>query len=103
MGDALTKVLYAAEAVTEGGRTGHGRTFDGHVVAELSVPEAMGGQRGHGTSPEQLFALGYAACFQSALLAVAEGHGLDASHSEMGNNIQVTLTVDGTLVARSAA
>jgi lipoyl-dependent peroxiredoxin len=61
------KIHYTAEAVVEGGRGGHGRTSDGRLEVDLSVPEEMGGTEGPGTNPEQLFAVGYAACFQSAL------------------------------------
>src|ERR671932_2381574 len=75
------KIIYTAEAVVEGGREGHGRTSDGRLEVDLSVPEEMGGAGGPGTNPEQLFAVGYAACFQSALLGVAKGRGLDASES----------------------
>ena len=75
------KILYTAEAVVEGGREGHGRTSDGRLNVELSVPQGMGGTDGSGTNPEQLFAVGYAACFQSALLSVAQGRKLDASDS----------------------
>ena len=76
-------ILYTAEAVVEGGRAGHGRTSDGKLTVELSVPREMGGEGGRGTNPEQLFAVGYAACFQSALLSVAQGRKLDASDSEI--------------------
>ena len=76
------KILYTAEAVVEGGREGRGRTTDGRLEVNLSVPEGIGGQGGPGTNPEQLFAVGYAACFQSALLGVARGRRkLDASES----------------------
>jgi osmotically inducible protein OsmC len=75
----LKDVLYTAEAVVEGGRSGHGRTRDGRLDVELSVPAAMGGDDGPGTNPEQLFAVGYAACFQSAVLGVARGRNLDAT------------------------
>jgi osmotically inducible protein OsmC len=95
VGNGLSKVLYTAEASTEGGRAGHGRTSDDNLVVELSVPESMGGQGGHGTNPEQLFALGYAACFQSALLAVAQGHGLDASDSKATARIGIGPTGHG--------
>ena len=61
---ALKRVLYTAEAVTEGGRSGHGRTTDGRLEVELAVPEDMGGNGGPGTNPEQLFAIAYAASFQ---------------------------------------
>jgi osmotically inducible protein OsmC len=74
----LRKVLYTAEAVTEGGRAGHGCTTDGRLDLQLSVPEDMGGHGGPGTNPEQLFAVGFGACFQSSLLAVAQGRKLDA-------------------------
>jgi organic hydroperoxide reductase OsmC/OhrA len=67
----LKNVLYTAEAVVEGGRQGRGWTRDGRLEVAFSVPAAMSGDDGLGTNPEELFALGYAACFQSAVLAVA--------------------------------
>lgn len=79
----LQKILYTAEAVVEGGREGHARSLDGRLVVYLSVPEATGGSAEPGTNPEQLFAVGYAACFQSALLSVASGQKLDASESQI--------------------
>src|ERR671919_162480 len=75
----LKEVLYTAEAVVAGGREGHGRTSDGRLDVDLSIPAAMGGDDGSGTNPEQLFAVGYAACFQSTLLGVARGRKLDAT------------------------
>jgi osmotically inducible protein OsmC len=75
------KTLYTAEAVVDGGRSGHGGSSDGRLEVDLSVPKELGGDGGPGTNPEQLFAVGYAACFQSALLAVARGRTLDASES----------------------
>ena len=91
----LTRVLYTAEAVTEGGRAGHGRTTDGRLDLRLSVPEAMGGQGGPGTNPEQLFAVGFGACFQSALLAVAQGHKLDASDTKITTRVGIGPTGHG--------
>jgi Ohr subfamily peroxiredoxin len=65
------KVLYTAEAHVTGGRAeGHGRSSDGILEVDLRTPAEMGGEGG-GTNPEQLFAVGYAACFESALGAVA--------------------------------
>lgn len=61
MPEQLQKTLYTAEAAVEGGREGHGRSSDGRLDVDLSVPEAMGGSGGPGTNPEQLFAVGYAA------------------------------------------
>ena len=91
----LSRVLYTAEAVTEGGRAGHGRTSDGRLEVELSVPEVMGGEGGPGTNPEQLFAVGYGACFQSAVLAVAQGHGSDLSDSRITARVGIGPTGHG--------
>ena len=66
-------VLYTAEAAAAGGRDGHVRSSDGRLELDLAVPTEMGGSGRAGTNPEQLFAAGYAACFQSALYSVARG------------------------------
>lgn len=67
----MGKALYTAEAHVTGGRmAGHGRTSDGALEVDLRIPSEMGGEGG-GTNPEQLFAVGYAACFEGALAAVA--------------------------------
>jgi Ohr subfamily peroxiredoxin len=62
--------LYTAEATVKGGRAeGHGVTTDGALDVQLRMPTELGGQGG-GTNPEQLFAVGFAACFEGALGAV---------------------------------
>ena len=62
------KVLYTAKAHTTGGREGGAsRTSDGRLDVKLSVP----GTPGNGTNPEQLFAVGWSACFTSAIKIVA--------------------------------
>lgn len=62
------QVLYTAHAVATGGRNGHTETRDGVIKADLSVPKAMGGPGKPGTTtPEDLFAAGYAACFLGAV------------------------------------
>jgi lipoyl-dependent peroxiredoxin len=67
----MAKDLYTAEAHVTGGRVaGHGRTSDGALEVDLRTPTDLGGEGG-GTNPEQLFAVGYAACFESALGSVA--------------------------------
>lgn len=65
--------LYTAEVTATGGRKGHVKSSDGVIDMALSVPEGLGGEKGK-SNPEQLFAAGYAACFQSALLVVAGKH-----------------------------
>jgi lipoyl-dependent peroxiredoxin len=77
------EILYTAEATATGGREGHTRTSDGRVDVDLDVPSEMGGTGGPGTNPEQLFAAGYAACFQSSLLRFAAGRKLDLSGSRV--------------------
>jgi lipoyl-dependent peroxiredoxin len=67
----MAKTLYTAEAHVTGGRAdGHGKTSDGALEVDLRLPTEMGGQGG-GTNPEELFAVGYAACFEGAIGAVA--------------------------------
>ena len=67
----MTKILYTAEAHVTGGRIdGHGRTSHGSVEVDLRSPVELGGEGG-GTNPEELFAIGYAACFDGALATVA--------------------------------
>ncbi len=65
------KTLYTAHASSTGGREGHGATSDGKVDVALSTPKELGGGGGSGTNPEQLFAVGYSACFLGALKFVA--------------------------------
>jgi len=65
------KILYTAEATATGGREGHAVSSDGNLDVSLVTPKEMGGPGGTGTNPEQLFAAGYAACFESALMGVA--------------------------------
>ncbi len=73
----MAKDLYTAEAHVTGGRVaGHGRTGDGALEVDIRIPAELGGEGG-GTNPEQLFALGYAACFESAVEAVARRRKLD--------------------------
>ena len=67
----MSKPLYTAEAHVVGGRiNGHGRSSDGELEVDLRLPSELGGQGG-GTNPEELFAVGFASCFESALSVVA--------------------------------
>src|SRR5260370_17320843 len=75
------RVLYTAEATATGGRRGHGRTSDGRVDVDFSYPTELGGDGGPGTNPEQLFATGFAACFQNALMTVARRKNVSVDDS----------------------
>jgi lipoyl-dependent peroxiredoxin len=85
----VSKVIYTAEAHVTGGRAeGHGKTSDGALEVDLRLPAEMGGEGG-GTNPEQLFAVGYAACFEGAIGAVARRLKLEAG--DVGIDSKVSL------------
>ena len=64
-------VLYTAQAIATGGRTGSAKSSDGRLEVSLDTAKELGGSGGPGTNPEQLFAAGYSACFLGALKFVA--------------------------------
>ncbi|KPF66034.1 hypothetical protein IP69_16275 [Bosea sp. AAP35] len=65
------KILYTAHGSATGGREGKAETDTGNIAVVLNTPKELGGSGGDGTNPEQLFAMGYSACFLGALKAVA--------------------------------
>ena len=84
------KVLYQTHAVATGGRNGHTRSADGIIDVDLSIPKAMGGPgRPGATTPEDLFAAGYAACFCSAAEFVARQLGLKPTALEIRCNVGI--------------
>jgi osmotically inducible protein OsmC len=90
------KIRYVAEASVVGGREGHGGTSDGRLDVDLDVPAEMGGSGGTGTNPEQLFAVGYAACFQSTLQRIAAGRHLDLTGTRISARVGIgTLKTGG--------
>jgi lipoyl-dependent peroxiredoxin len=88
----MAKPIYTAEAHVTGGRlAGHGRTGDGALEVDLRIPPEMGGEGG-GTNPEQLFAVGYASCFESALALVARREKREAGDAEVDSRVQLLPT-----------
>jgi Ohr subfamily peroxiredoxin len=86
--------IYTAEAHVTGGRiAGHGRSSDGALDVELRTPVEMGGDGG-GTNPEQLFAVGYAACFESALGSVARRRKVDVGDVAIDAKVMLQPTDD---------
>ena len=74
--------LFTATATSTGGRNGHSQATDKTVSVDLSVPKEMGGPGKPGTTtPEHLFATGYAACFGGALDFVASQHKKNAKNA----------------------
>jgi Ohr subfamily peroxiredoxin len=89
----LDKRLYTAVATATGGRDGRARSDDGVLDVALVPPKSLGGGGATGTNPEQLFAAGYAACFGSAIGAVARGKKLTTGPVSV--TAQVTLGTAG--------
>jgi osmotically inducible protein OsmC len=89
----MANTLYTAKAHVTGGRAeGHGRTSDDALEVDLRIPVEMGGPGG-GTNPEELFAVGYAACFEGALGVVTRR--AKAEPGEVAIDSEVSLSPDG--------
>ena len=88
----LSKVLYTAAAHVTGGRAeGHGRSSDGQLEVDLRTPTEMGGEGG-GTNPEQLFAVGYAACFEGALGVVGKRRRVELGEVAIDSRVSLVTT-----------
>lgn len=89
----MSKTLYTAQAHVTGGRDGRGSTSDGRLDLDLRMPKELGGD-GEGANPEQLFAIGYAACFSTTLALVGQQEGLDADDAEIDSLVSL-IPIDG--------
>jgi lipoyl-dependent peroxiredoxin len=88
----MAKSLYTARAHVVGGREeGHGVTSDGALDVQLRTPVEMGGEGG-GTNPEQLFAVGYAACFEGALGVVGRRERVDLGAVSIDSEVSLITT-----------
>jgi lipoyl-dependent peroxiredoxin len=88
----MAKSLYTARAHVTGGRDqGHGVTSDGALDVHLRTPVEMGGGGG-GTNPEQLFAVGYAACFEGALGVVGRRERVDLGAVSIDSEVSLITT-----------
>lgn len=90
MGETSTrKPIYTAEADVTGGRfEGHGRTSDGELEVDIRIPADLGGPGG-GTNPEQLFAVGYGACFENAVHTVSRRRKLEAGDVRVTSRVHL--------------
>ncbi|WP_372507055.1 Ohr family peroxiredoxin [Actinomadura madurae] len=84
----MTAPLYTAEAQVTGGRNGRGRTSDGRLDLDLRLPKELGGD-GEGANPEQLFAVGYAACFGTVLAMVGQRENLKADDARIDASVSL--------------
>jgi osmotically inducible protein OsmC len=86
----MAKSIYTAQAHVTGGRqNGHGRTSDGNLDVQLRPPTD---NPEHGTNPEQLFAVGYAACFEGALAAVGRRQKLELGDVGIDSSVSLITT-----------
>ena len=91
----MAKTLYTAEAQVTGGRDeGHGKTSDGALEVDIRVPSEMGGDGG-GTNPEQLFAVGYASCFESALKVMSRRQRVESGDATIDSKVHLHPTQEG--------
>ena len=72
------KIFYKTTATATGGRSGTSSLDDETFSVEMASPDS--GEPG--VNPEQLFALGYAACFDSAMQLTAKNLKLDISEAK---------------------
>ena len=83
------KTLYQTSATATGGRNGHVVSQDGVLDLQLVIPKEMGGAGGALSNPEQLFAAGYAACFDSALAFVAAQKKLTPGNTQVDATVGI--------------
>jgi osmotically inducible protein OsmC len=87
--------LYKTTVTAVGGREGRVTSVDGHFVHTLTMPKELGGAGGEGTNPEQLFAAGYGACFESALRLVARMQKLALKEASITATVTLNKGDDG--------
>jgi Ohr subfamily peroxiredoxin len=91
----MATVYTASSTATGDARNGHVRSTDGVLDLDLAVPKEMGGPGGALTNPEQLFSAGYAACFHSALKAVARAQKITLEDTAITVDVGIGPKEDG--------
>ena len=91
----MSKAIYTAHAHVVGGRSGHGATDDGALDVDLRAPSEMGGEGG-GTNPEELFAVGYAACFASAIGGVGRREHIEPGEVTIDSSVSMHANQGGS-------
>jgi len=87
--------LYTAEATATGGREGRVRSSDGALSLELTTPKELGGPGGVLSNPEQLFAAGYAACFENAVRHVGRRRKIRVGETSVTARVGIGRNDDG--------
>ncbi len=86
--ETQTDVVYDTTVVVVGGRDGSAESEDGRLKISLAVPKAMGGS-GQGSNPEQLFAAGFAACFESSVRGLARAQKILIEASQVDSRVAI--------------
>ncbi len=94
-------ILYTAKVRAEGGRAGSVTSSDGLLNLRLAMPKGLGG-REDATNPEQLFAAGYAACFENAMLYIARQEGLQLQGTAVDATVSLRSTEAGPFLLEVA-
>ena len=89
------KTLYTAVATAKGGRNGNVKSSDDVLNLEVRMPKELGGAGGAYTNPEQLFAAGYSACFDSALNHVIKNEKLSITDTSVRAHVSIGSTEAG--------
>jgi len=84
-------MAYTTKAISKGGRAGRSGIEGGTLALAMSFPKELGGD-GDAHNPEQLFAIGYAACFNQAVIVLAKKHGIDPASAQVG--VAITLNIN---------
>ncbi|MDO9165327.1 MAG: Ohr family peroxiredoxin, partial [Rhodoferax sp.] len=86
--------LYSTQARAVGGRAGHVESLDGLLKVDLALPKEMGG-KGGATNPEQLFAAGYAACFENAVRFLAGQQKIGLTGAAVTSTVELHPRAEG--------
>jgi lipoyl-dependent peroxiredoxin len=94
----VPNAMYSTKVTATGGRSGSIRSDDGLLDLKLALPRTLGG-KGDATNPEQLFAGGYAACFENALLRVSR----EARHQFTDDDVEVAAEIASAATTRAGS
>ena len=91
-------MAYTTKAISKGGRQGRAAIEGGTLALAMSFPKELGGD-GDAHNPEQLFAVGWAACFNQAVIVLAKKHGVDPASAQVGVAVTLNQGADGFSLA----
>ncbi len=93
------EALYKTKVKVDGGRNGKAASEDNVLNLEMRMPKELGGTGGEYTNPEQLFAAGYAACFDGALNLMAKNRKMHLKNTVVTADVTLGKVSDGLALA----